>query len=177
MKVRSDFVTNSSSSSFILAFNKTEDTKGDISSIVTKAVNDNIYYDNPKDYYSHVPQIISMILDSLVEPIDVEKLPEIVEKEFYWIATYIVEQNFEREHRRDHIDHLYAAACEFRRSEEGKKEVDRLVKDKIAYVQKKVASKDLIYLVSFSDDDSCGSDIEHYILPNSTFTVAMFNHH
>lgn len=172
MKIRNDFVTNSSSSSFILAFDKSAST---IRTSVTQAVNNFTDFDDPKDYYKYVPELIGMILSNLVSPIDVKRLPEIIEDEYRYNAYYEVENKYEREHPRE--DHVYMKAWEYRRSKAGEEEVEKLIEQKIKEVKSKITDKDVVYLVNFGDDDPLSGEIEHHILPNSTFTVAMFNHH
>ena len=171
MKVRNDFVTNSSSSSFILAFNSNDD----IDQIIQDSVECYSLLDSVREYKKYKQAIIDLLKSSLRTQVDVNKIEDVVREEYQFIAEYTVRDKYERAHRYE--DKVYIKSWNYAKSEQGQKEIENLVQKAIQRVKDAITDKDLVYLVSFSDDDIIGQQLEHYILPHCEFTKGVYNHH
>lgn len=171
MKIRTDFVTNSSSSSFILAFNSDDN----LDQIISDSVECFASLDSIKEYKKYKQAIITALKSSLSTQVDVSKIEDIVREEYQFIAKYTVMDKYERAHRYE--DSVYTKSWNYAKSEQGQKEIENLVQKAIQRVKDAITNKDLVYLVSFSDDDIIGQQLEHYILPHCDFTKGIYNHH
>lgn len=171
MKIRTDFVTNSSSSSFILAFNSDDN----LDQIISDSVECFASLGSIKEYKKYKQAIITALKSSLSTQVDVDKIDDIVREEYQFIAEYTVRDKYERAHRYE--DRVYTKSWNYAKSEQGQKEIENLVQKAIQRVKDAITNKDLVYLVSFSDDDIIGQQLEYYILPHCEFTKGVYNHH
>lgn len=130
MKIRTDFVTNSSSSSFILAFT-------DESSILKELAKDfNI------DYIDHLPNILSGINEA--ERLAVEEVLPYFERnnkgDEEWILHDIMNTSMG-----------WQESWEYVRSDEGQRRVSKKVSKNVNQFKKKLNNKGVIVEVEFDD--------------------------
>ncbi|MBQ8806322.1 MAG: hypothetical protein IJZ68_07715 [Bacteroidaceae bacterium] len=171
MKVRLDFVTNSSSSSFILAYDSREDA---LAQLAKKAAN--------------FPEHIGIILR------DVERAPQLTEAELterleeeadhhaYWIMHYgeggwwsnrkptwenlWIKRNPDKDRWQMYEDPEYQA------------EKKRLKDQYLEAARKKLEGKSFVIEIEYSDNDgTLFSELEHDIMPQMPGLVESFNHH
>lgn len=171
MKIRSDFVTNSSSSSFILAFKDKEDG---FSKIIKEL--------------SYNPEALSEVLRDFneAEPINFEKLidfdgykgifanieAEISEKLLYkngWDDSDFVKE-WKRKNPKEKSWHIYD-------SFEYKETMKQLMDKEIKKFLKSIKNTPYVVELEYEDHSQIGSELEHNILPNCEFVYKIFNYH
>ncbi len=153
MKKRSDFVTNSSSSSFILAFESEE-------SIARELANENTN--------GHFETIYADVMEA--ERCSKDKMLEEYREEIYYTVRWQVE-NFLR-HRKNMS---YTEVHEFSKTEEFKQMVEKEIQNKVDELSEKMGEKSVFVEVEYSDH--CDSDLEHYIMPELSCCMARISHH
>ena len=171
MKIRSDFVTNSSSSSFILAFKDKEDGRNQI---IKKL--------------SYNPEALSEVLRDFneAEPINFEKLidsdgykgifanieAEISEKLLYkngWEASYFRKEWEKNNPNKKNWD-IYD-------SPEYKEKMKSLMDEEIKEFLEGIQDTPYVVELEYEDHYQIGSELEHDILPDCEFVYKIFNHH
>lgn len=167
MKIRRDYVTNSSSSSFILSF-KDEDS-----------IYDTLKEQFPKDIESgwsaseggYLPDLLNRISDE--KRLTQEDIKEIIEDEERWSIRWELREKYEREKGMSHLE-----AWEFFDSPEGEKLIKEECGKITAEIMKKIGDDHVIVQVEYGDGGE-GEDgvMEHKILPNLDCTIARFSHH
>ena len=162
MKLRLDFVTNSSSSSFILGFKDYDDGVSKIQKLAA----------------TEDPMAVATLLRDFEEtsPVTPEQLLQEVDNDFY--PPYSVLKREGKAWFSKHPEYQYPKDVdawwdseEYRlllQSEE-KKEKDRLLK--------KVSQYPYLVRLEYEDHTDVGCELEHEILPDADFTVEVVSHH
>lgn len=157
MKVRSDFVTNSSSSSFILGF--TSENK----------IKDELLKDSMSILVEHI------VLDDVLkaEKFGKEKVEKIIREELQYIARYRVMDKYEMDGYNFDFVHNYIDSVE------GKKEIEKYIQDIVDKSMKRIKEDNLSVFVEveYSDDWIEEQALERDIMPYLKSTVIDFSHH
>lgn len=157
MKIRSDFVTNSSSSSFILGFTSEDNIKDELLERSMSMLVENI--------------VLNDVLEA--EKFGKEKVEKIIREELSYIARYRVMDKYEMQGYDFDFVHNYI------KSVEGKKEIDKYVQDIVDKTMKKIKEDNLSVFVEveYSDDWTDEQILERDIMPYLKSTVIDFSHH
>ena len=152
-KVRNGFVTNSSSSSFILGF-KDEDS-------IAKTLAD----DNTCGYFE---TIYHDCLES--EKMDIETMLDNCRESIYWEVFYNLEYKLEERMNWNEI-------FEFTKTDEFKKLVEEETDKRINELRKDAEGKSIFVEVEYEDHTVEGSELEHDIVPYLKCCLTRFSHH
>lgn len=152
-KIRNGFVTNSSSSSFILGF-KDKDS-------IAKTLAD----DNTCGYFETIYQ------DCLeAEKMDIETMLNNCRESIYWDAFYDLEYELENRMNWDEI-------FEFTKTDEFKKLVEEETDKRINELRKDAEGKSIFVEVEYEDHSLSGSELEHDIVPYLDCCLEVFSNH
>ena len=171
MKVREDFVTNSSSSSFILAFESKEDGITKIAAMTKRYGSD------------YVEQLLHDFMDAIPIPKEnirthtfrnVEDDAEFVTDNGEGVWWSSDKPTFERQWMNDHPGSDYHAYYE---SKERKAEVERRMEEDFKKIEDDIGASSYLVELEYEDHTEVGSALEHDILPNQDFTIRRFSHH
>lgn len=162
MKVREDFVTNSSSSSFILAFESKEDGIAKIAAMTKRYGSD------------YVGQLLHDFMEAT--PIPKESIRAHTFQDVEDDAEFVTDNGptFERQWMNEHPGSDYRAYYE---SEERKAEVERRMEEDFKEIEDDIGTSSYLVELEYEDHTEVGSALEHDILPNQDFTVRRFSHH
>ena len=152
-KIRNGFVTNSSSSSFILGF-KDKDS-------IAKTLAD----DNTCGYFETIYQ------DCLeAEKMDIETMLNNCRESIYWEAFYDLKYELENRMNWDEI-------FEFTKTDEFKKLVEEETDKRINELRKDAEGKSIFVEVEYEDHSLSGSELEHDIVPYLDCCLEVFSNH
>lgn len=161
MKIRCDYVTNSSSSSFIVGFESENDIDSQLKESMVKY--------NPSSVYRYD----DVLRDIKNHKITKEDALEIFKDEVRWDVEFYLEDSYE--------DKLggYTNFGKWIKKKENKKEFDDAVNSKVDELYKRFKEKidNYEYLAEVEYDDHTDGDLEHMIMPYLDCTIKRFSHH
>ena len=159
MKIRQDFVTNSSSSSFIVGFKDKASVKP---TLEEEAILGRNFDRVLRDIESHCNSITR------------EEAISLFRDEMEWDVRYEIETGI-----RDRKDMSYKEWDQWIRDEENMKIVDEMVKEEVDQLTEEFEDKleGLNYLAAVEYDDHSDDDLEWSIMPRLGCTIVRFNHH
>lgn len=159
MKIRNDFVTNSSSSSFILAFKDEDSVLGELES-ECKGVERKYFDQLREDVLKAHRYTKDIILDDYKDGAE-------------WEAMYEA-----REYAEKVLNMNYSEAWSFGKSEDGQKMAKEIMEKKIRDLDNKIGDKKVIVEVEYGDG-GYGEDgvLEHDIVPYLPSCMATINNH
>lgn len=171
MKIRSDFVTNSSSSSFILAFKDKADGLTQIEAMSHRFGSD------------YVEQLMADF--SAAEPIPPDEIKAHCMQDFESDACHIMDfgeggwwnaqkETFESKWRAEHPGASYR---DYYQSKEYQDELLRLTDQYAADLIKRIGDRSYLVELEYEDHTDVGSALEQDILPECNFAVKRFSHH
>lgn len=171
MKIRQDFVTNSSSSSFILAYSSKEDAVEKI----TKSL-------------SYNPEAMGIVIRDVMNATPMtpeyleERLMEEAQSKAYWDLT--MGEGGWWSSRKPTFENLWmkahpgASHRDMRESPEWKEAEKKIIDDFMKEAKAKFNGKDFIVEISYSDNDGqLYSELEHDIMGDVEGVEESFSHH
>lgn len=152
MKIRKGFVTNSSSSSFILGFTSEENIKKELEAEGLKEYFDEVLKD--------VTRGIKLTKDEVLEG---------YAEEIYYDTLWELE---------DRLDVPYDKKFEIRETKEFQEKLNKAITDRVSELEEDMKGYSVFVEINYSDNDGLMySTLEHHVAPNMNCCLAAISHH
>ena len=152
MKIRKGFVTNSSSSSFILGFTSEENFKKELEA------------EDLKEYFDEVLEDV-MRATKLTK----DEALEVYSKEIYYDTLWDLEYR---------LDVPYDKKFEIRETKEFQNKLNKAITDRVSELEEDMQGYSVFVEINYSDEDGLRySTLEHHIAPNMNCCLAVISHH
>lgn len=152
MKIRKGFVTNSSSSSFILGFTSEEDIKKELEA------------ENLKEYFDEVLEDV-MRATKLTK----DEVLKGYSKEIYYDTLWDLEYR---------LDVPYDKKFEIRETKEFQNKLNKAITDRVSELEEDMQGYSVFVEINYSDEDGFSySTLEHHVAPNMNCCLAVISHH
>lgn len=153
MKIRKGFVTNSSSSSFILGFKSKESIKEELQK-------ENL----EEEYFEEILRDVTE-----AAKLDREDVLEGYSEEIYYQTLWEIE---------DSLYVPYDKKFEIRETKEFQDKLNKAITDKVSELEEDMQGYSVFVEINYSDEDGFKySTLEHHIAPNMNCCLAAISHH
>lgn len=153
MKIRKGFVTNSSSSSFILGFKSEESIKEELQK-------ENL----EEEYFEEILRDVTE-----AAKLDREDVLEGYSEEIYYQILWEIE---------DSLYVPYSKKLEIRKMEEFQEKLNKAITDRVSELEEDMQGYSVFVEINYSDNDGLRySTLEHHVAPNMNCCLAAISHH